>query len=290
MSSISEGGLCAQAVSYHIGSKALLREVSVAIRPGLVTAVLGPNGAGKSTLLRLLSGDMPPSAGAVTLDDRALTEWGDPELALRRAIMPQSAMLTFPFTAFQVAALGRTPHITRIGTDRDHTITEAALSRAGADHLSDRIYPTLSGGERQRVDFARALTQIWTPQASGSRYLLLDEPTSSLDLARQHELLGRVRDLAREGVGVLVVLHDLNLAGEYADEVLVLREGEVVGSGPPAHAFTPERIEQAYSLRTIVTTHPRTGRPLVIADPSGAPAGPASILPSSGVHHAAVDL
>ncbi len=262
------GELRAEGLSFRIGSSELLRDVSIDVRPGRVTAVLGPNGAGKSTLLRLLSGDMHPSAGRVTLDERPLHEWKPQTLALRRAVMPQSSTLTFPFTALQVAALGRIPYTTGLGTARDHAVALGALARAGADHLSHRLYPTLSGGERQRVDYARALAQVWSAEVPGARYLLLDEPTSSLDLARQHELLDSVRSFAQEGVGVFIVLHDLNLAAEYADEVTVLREGAVVCCGPPRAALTASLVERAFSLRVLVTSHPRSGRPIIVPDPT----------------------
>lgn len=266
MSRCARVGLEGHTLSYRLGQDTLLRDVSVAVRTGRVTAVLGANGAGKSTLLRLLSGDMTPTEGEVTLHGRELSEWDPRDVAVRRAVMPQASTLTFPFTAAQVAALGRIPHAGRRLSDEDHAIAFHALERAGAEHLSQRVYPTLSGGERQRVDFARAIAQVWTPSETGGRYLLLDEPTSSLDLARQHELLRGVRAFAATGAGVLVVLHDLNLAAEYADEVVVLHQGEVVASGTPAVALTAEVIEHAFALPVLVTTHPRSGGPLIVPD------------------------
>lgn len=258
----------ASGIGYRVRDRALLEQVDLEIRPGEVTAVVGANGAGKSTLLRILSGELEPAEGEVRLDGRSIRGIPVSELALRRAVMPQSCSLAFPFRAAEVVLLGRTPHVRRREAERDRLAVQGALQHAGVDHLSDRRYPTLSGGERQRVDFARALAQVWEPSASGARYLLLDEPTASLDLARQHDLLGAVRRFAEQGVGVLVVIHDLNLAARYADELLVLKAGRVVSRGTPWQVLTPEGIREAFGLPVVVTHHPCHDCPLVVADPA----------------------
>ncbi len=270
MSSMSDIdlGLRVSELSYRIGSAVLVDGVSIKVEPGEVTAIIGPNGAGKSTFLRLLAGDLKPHSGSVTLDGRALNDWGDRELARRRAVMPQSSTLSFPFTVEQVALLGRLPHLERRESETDHYIASRALIWSGANHLADRSYPTLSGGERQRVDFARALTQIWHPVEDSARYLFLDEPTSALDLARQHDLLHRVHKFARQNVAVVIVLHDLNLAAQYADRILVLDHGCPVGWGVPSRTLQPELIQNTFGLSVIVAEHPTKDVPLIVPNPS----------------------
>jgi iron complex transport system ATP-binding protein len=261
----------ARRLGYRVRSAVLLQNVEVSVRPGRVTAVVGANGAGKSTLLRLLSGELEPTAGGVWLDDRPISGMAARDVARRRAVMPQASTLNFPFRVFDVVLLGRTPHVRgrEAASDRDAVL--GALETARALDLADRRYTTLSGGERQRADFARALAQVWNPTAQRSRYLLLDEPTASLDLARQHEVLHAVAGFARGDVGVLVVLHDLNLAARYADEVLVLKEGRVAAQGAPWSVLTPGRIEDAFGLPVVVTNHPCHDCPLVVADPTAPP-------------------
>lgn len=283
------GVLEAKEVAYRVGRAILLDGVDVDVRPGRVTAVVGANGAGKSTLLRLLSGEWRPTSGIVRLGGRPLDAVTPRELARRRAVMPQSSTLTFPFTAIEVVLLGRTPHVRGREGPMDRVAAWGALERAAAEHLADRRYPTLSGGERQRVDFARALAQVWEPRTDAGRYLLLDEPTASLDLARQHELLTSVRTFACADVGVLVVLHDLNLAARYADDLLVLVDGSLAARGAPWSVLTPELIQEAFGLPVVVTPHPCHDCPLVVADPTaGAGADSAhvdSLTPSSGGSH-----
>lgn len=234
-------------VSCKIHSRTLLDQVSLTIEPGRVHAVLGPNGAGKSTLLKLLSGEQRSTAGQVLLEDRAIHAWPAQERARRRAVLPQSESLNFDFTARQVVSLGRMPCVLQTPT-RENEIISSALEATGVSHLDGRLYPTLSGGERMRVQLARVLAQIWeTP--SHPRYLLLDEPTASLDLAHQHSCLRLARQFAADGTGVLLVLHDPNLALSYADEVTLLCCGQIIAQGAPEQVLTQENLERVYGVR-----------------------------------------
>jgi iron complex transport system ATP-binding protein len=288
--------------SVRIATKTLLRSVTLALEPGAVLAVVGPNGAGKTTLLRLLSGAWTPTQGQVLLDERPLAAWAPEALARRRAVMPQHATLSFAFTTVDVVLMGRTPH--RTGHELDLHVARAAMQAAGITHLAARSYPTLSGGEQQRVHLARALAQIWDPPddfrtdrpagnqptatapaaapaavpSGPSRYLLLDEPTASRDLAHQHQVLRTARRCAREGVGVLAVLHDLNLAAQYADRIVVLSGGRLVAAGAPAAVLTPEVILEAFSIPVLVTNHPCAACPLVVPMPHD---GPAAAIPAA---------
>ena len=235
-------------LTWRAGEHVLLDGVSLELRPGQVHALLGPNGAGKSTLLKLLAGELKPQAGTIELNSRTLTSLGARDLATQRAVLPQVHGLSFAFTAAQVVSLGRLP-APRHAPQREDMIVREALKLAGVADLADRSYPTLSGGEKARVQFARVVAQVWEAPADGApRYLLLDEPTANLDLAHQHDCLRAARALALRGLGVLVILHDPNLALRYASQVTLMREGRALASGPPAQVLTAEALEALYGV------------------------------------------
>ncbi|WP_435100959.1 heme ABC transporter ATP-binding protein [Arhodomonas sp. AD133] len=256
-------GFTVEAASVVRGGRYALDGVSLQLSAGEVVVVLGPNGAGKSTLLGLLAGEARPDAGCVTLDGRPLAEIHPRTQAQRRAVLPQQTPLGFPLRVEEVVALGRDPHHRdpERGCDREAIVT--AMAHAGVAHLQGRQYDRLSGGERQRVQLARALAQVWLPSAKQPRYLLLDEPTASLDIRHQHEVLGLCRRLAREGLGVFCVLHDLNLAAGYADRVCLLAQGQVVADGPPAAVMTPASLQVVFGISADVAPDPRDGRPRI---------------------------
>lgn len=232
------------------GRRTVLRGLSLLLRPGEVLTILGPNGSGKSTLLAALAGTLAPHRGEVRLDGRHLAAWPLPDLAQRRAVLPQEVRLDFSLTALEVALLGRLPHLGPHGREsrRDLEIAEAALARVGAQHLAGRPYPELSGGEQKRVQLARALTQLGEGTLGRARYLLLDEPTASLDLAHQQTVVRLVRELRSEGIGVLAVLHDLNQAAQCADRVALLHGGELMACGEPGDVLTPALIESVFGV------------------------------------------
>lgn len=239
--------LCCTGVEVRIGTKTLLADASVHLAPGRVTAILGPNGAGKSTLLSVLAGQRVPTRGSVTLDGRPLADHGMRALALRRALMPQESAVAFDFTAQEIVALGRYPHRRAPGRDEDE-IVDDAMVQTDVLALAPRILNTLSGGEKARAHMARALAQLWHPRPDGAtRWLLLDEPTAALDLAHQHSAMRLLRAWAGRGVGVVAVLHDLNLARRYADEVVVLggASGQLV-QGRAAEVLEPALIESVW--------------------------------------------
>lgn len=240
----------------RVGSKVLLSDVSIALAAGEVLAVLGPNGAGKSTLLKCLSGEKTPTAGAIRIGERMLTEIPARETARWRGVLPQSSRIPFEFRVMEIVLLGRSPHLHGAETKEDVAIAREALAINDALHLAGRTVNTLSGGELQRVHMARVLAQIWEPVAVPGRLLLLDEPTASLDLKHQHSLLRRVRMLAENGVAVLVILHDLNLAAAYADRLLFLKEGRVKGNGIPCEVITSELIADIFEVSATVVAHP----------------------------------
>lgn len=241
------------AATVRRGGRALLDAVDLPLHAGAFTVICGPNGAGKTTALSLLAGSMKPDGGHVTLDGVDVARLRPRALARRRAVLPQTPVLSFPFLVHEVVAMGRSPHHegrgARVDPARDARIIAAAMERAAVSDLAARNYLTLSGGERQRVQLARALAQVWEPPDDGAdRWLLLDEPTSALDLKHQIALMGLLRRLAGEGWGVLAILHDLRLAREHADEAVLLRGGRIVRAGPAEAALSPEAIQQVFDL------------------------------------------
>jgi iron complex transport system ATP-binding protein len=244
--------LTATDLTVRRGDRALLDRVSLALAPGRITALVGPNGAGKSTLLRILSGELVPDSGHVAFHDRPLSAWPVAALARHRAVLPQESDLAFPFRVEEVVRLGRIPHPGGGDSSADHTLARAALTQVDLELFADRLYPTLSGGEKQRVHLARALAQLHPDPSSAppaARALLLDEPTASLDLAHQHSVLSLARDLARrENVAVFAVLHDLNLALAYADDLLALVAGRMVAAGPISTTLTTALVREVFGI------------------------------------------
>jgi iron complex transport system ATP-binding protein len=236
----------ARAVSVSIRGKSLLDGVDLRLDPGRVVAVVGPNGAGKSTLLKVMAGERRPDAGRVELDGRPLAEWPAAYLATRRAVLPQSIDVVFPFLVSEVVSLGMPPSLT---ARQCNLLVERALDAVELAHLGARIYGTLSGGEKQRTQLARVLAQVWSRECT---YLLLDEPTSSLDLAHQLAILRLARAHAASGGGVLMVLHDLNLASMAADEIVALKGGSRIASGRPSAVITDDLIAALYGVRAEV--------------------------------------
>lgn len=253
----------AEGVSLRRGGRFVVDEVSISIRPATLTAVLGSNGAGKSSLVRLLSGETAPDFGRVALDGRCLKRWDRCDLARRRAVLSQSVSLTFPLSVAEVVMLGRAPHRARSTRAEDVAAAEASLKAADVWHLAGRAYPTLSGGERQRVQFARVLAQLDDGGQSGTRYLILDEPTSSLDIRHQARLLGLAGGLTRKGWGVLAVLHDANLAAIHADTVVLLRDGRILASGDPWSVMAPDLLTATFDHPVLVSRRDDLDRPLI---------------------------
>ena len=227
-----------------------LATVDVRIPAGRFTAILGPNGAGKSTLMSMLVGERAPQSGQVLLDGQALSAHAVEGLARRRSVMPQDCSVAFDFTAQEVVELGRYPHRHQPGTG-EAQIPAQAMELTGVDHLAQRSINTLSGGERARTHLARALAQIWQPPADGAaRWLLLDEPTAALDLAHQHHAMRLLRQWAgQQGAGVVAVIHDLNLALRYADDVLVLGGDAGVHHGAVLDVLQPALVRQVWGMQ-----------------------------------------
>ena len=243
------------AVGVTLDGRPVLEAVTLEVRAGEVLALVGPNGAGKSTLLGVLSGERRPDAGSVTLDDRPLQEFAPLELARRRAMLTQENVLSFPFRVREVLEMGRSPWARTPQLADDERLLAAAASQADVTHLLDRRFTELSGGERARVSLARVLAQ-------DAGIVLLDEPTAALDLRHQEEVLGIARSLAAAGRAVVVVLHDLSLAGAVADRVGLLANGRLVALGSPAEVLTASALSDVYGVEVEVIS--RDGTLLVV--------------------------
>lgn len=239
------------------GARRVLDAVDFDVVAGEVVALVGPNGAGKSTLLAALAGELTPTEGDVELEGRSLTHWTPLDMARRRAVLPQTHTVGFPFTAREVVAMGRAPWVRTARSDHDDERIDAALAAADVEHLAARSFPTLSGGERARVALARVLAQ-------DTATLLLDEPTAALDLGHQEAVLRLATARAAAGAAVVVVLHDLGIAAAYADRVAVLESGRIAADGPPREVLTTDLLTRVYQHPVEVLDHPVTGAQLVL--------------------------
>ncbi len=239
--------LRADRVGFQIHGKHLLRAVSLAIEPGQVVALIGPNGAGKSTLLRVLAGELRPTTGTASLNGLDLQRWRLRDLARQRAVVAQHADRDCQLTGQEIIELGRLPWGRPSADANGLRAIEQAMAMTGAAHLKDRRYATLSGGERQRVHLARALAQLSGPEGYESRLLILDEPTSHMDIAAQLASLELVARLAKTGLAVIVALHDL-AAAALADRVCVLRDGTALAFDHAQQALTPATLRAAFDV------------------------------------------
>ncbi|KTR05692.1 iron ABC transporter [Aureimonas ureilytica] len=251
--------LSSASLAYH--GRTVVHPLDLAIEPGMVTIVIGPNGAGKSSLLKLMTGEVEPSGGDVRLDGQPFSRWTPERLARRRAVLPQSSSLAFPFTVTEVVRFG----LEAGGRAREPAAIQIALARVDLAGFAGRLYEELSGGEQQRVHLARVLCQIGAPVAEGhARLLFLDEPVSSLDIRHQLGVLQIARDFAEGGGAVVAVLHDLNLAAGFADRLVAMAGGRVAADGPPAEVLTDRLVEEVFGVRLPVGATPFPPQPFVL--------------------------
>ena len=235
-------------ISYNVQDRNLVQQVTAVMKPGALTALMGSNGAGKSTLLKIISGELKPSSGEVTWQERPLKSWDLKELAKTRAVLRQQYNMQLPFSVFDIIAMGRYPHYRNKLSDRCREVIAKVATYTGVEHLIKRDYLTLSGGEQQRVQLARVLAQVWdTP--SDHKLILLDEPVSALDIHYQHQLLSLVKGLTQANFTVIAVLHDLNLAMQYADDVLLLKQGRTIHFAAKEEALNAGHIYETFGVK-----------------------------------------
>jgi len=251
-------------ISFSVGKKQILKNVSASFLPGEFNMILGPNGSGKSSFLKIFSGEINKYQGTVLYDDKKIKELRKEELAKKRAVMSQQADLGFPLLVEEVVMMGRYPHFTFNPNKKDITICNEVIERMNLFEFKERNYLTLSGGEKQRVQYARVLAQVWEKPAEGYRYLFLDEPLNSLDISYQHEFLQAAVELIKDHTVLIAVMHDINLAAHYADNLFFLKEGELVVHGKPKDILTENIIEKVFNIKTTVIDNPVTGKPLII--------------------------
>ena len=260
--------LRADGVSFRYDDSEVLHDVSLLVPESGLTGVLGPNGSGKTTLLRLLGGLELPSTGRVVLEGDDLSASPRSALARRMAMVPQETHMAFDYTVLEVALMGRYPHLGAFSIEGPDDIRYAtdALASTGTAELQTRAFTTLSGGEKQRVIIASALAQLSASRNGhrGSRILLLDEPTASLDLAYQLETARLVRRLNQTGISVVVSTHDLNFAASICRELVLLRDGRVIASGATEDVLTDANVWDLYGVETRVTHSTVAGHMLVV--------------------------
>jgi iron complex transport system ATP-binding protein len=251
--------LAARGVTVGYGARTVIDDLDVAIPPGVITTIIGPNGCGKSTLLRTLSRLLKPSKGTVVLDGEDIARLRTRDVARKLGLLPQAPVAPEGLTVADLVARGRHPHQSwlRQWSSDDADVVERALAMTGVADLADRPVDALSGGQRQRVWISMTLAQ-------GTDLLLLDEPTTYLDLAHAMDVLDLVDDLHESGCTVVMVLHDLNLAARYSDNLIVMRDGSILAQGHPRDVLTAELLHEAFGLNAKVIDDPVGDRPLIV--------------------------
>ena len=246
-----------------IDNKKILSNISIKVVPGQVTAVIGPNGAGKSSLIKVMSGEIETNKGSVILEDLDISRWSPNERAKKLSVLPQRSDMSFDFTCFEIVSLGRIPHSS--GSLKDNKIIWKALQLVGATELKERIYTHLSGGEKHRVQLARVIAQILDTDGPKSKYLLLDEPTATFDMAHTKLFISLLQELTKNHIGILLIAHDLNLAYRVANEVVLLHEGALVAAGPPDQMTDLNDIRRVFNTEISVLNLPNK-KPLFVMD------------------------
>ena len=252
-------------VTLAYGTRVVLQNISFETQQGEILGIVGPNGCGKSTLIKAITRVLPPSSGHILLDGRDVAKMSPGEIARLTAVVPQTPVLPEAFTALEVVLMGRTPHLgfLRYESQRDVSIALHAMEMTQTSHLTERRIGELSGGERQRLVIARALTQE-------PRIILLDEPTAHLDINYQVETLDLISSLcAQQGLTALIALHDLNLAAQYCDRIIMISDGRIYAEGLPREVITEQNVRQVYGAEVCVTPHPVNSLPATLITANG---------------------
>lgn len=246
--------LTASNITFRVGQKALIADVSVSFAPGKLHLIIGPNGAGKSTLIKVLARLLRPQTGKIEYDGADVQHASEAALAKQRAVLSQAVEVAFPLSVREVVMMGRYPHFGGRPGPTDERIVDEVMAHFDVTEFSQRNYQTLSGGERQRVNFARVLAQLWRDGLSGNtsscRYLFLDEPLTFLDIRHQIDFMKKVRAFAgARDVVTVGVVHDLNLAARFADQIVLLNYGRLVATGTPTDVLTADLIRATFGVK-----------------------------------------
>ncbi len=257
-------------ISIKKGKKTIVQAASFFIKKGQITVAIGRNGAGKSTLLEALTGNNPFQVGQVTWDGNNLEDFNLKKLAIRRAVLSQKVDVTFSISVFELVEMGCYASNEPLLQEKINTLVQHALKEVDMLDFQNRDFNTLSGGEQKRILLAKAIVQLNCSNWSNvNKYLFLDEPTASLDIQQQYNLLELVKKIVRRrNIGVFAVLHDINLAAQFADQILLMKDGKIIYKGSPKEVLTTERLKETLGIQSIVQRHPVYDCPYILTLPS----------------------
>lgn len=254
--------IAAHKVSYSSKKRTILSGIDMELAYGELLVIVGPNGAGKSTLLNILANELAKNQEAVFFKEKAYKEWNVHTLSQHKAKFSQHHSNDIPLPVHDVVLMGRYPYFNAIPEEKDLTAVALSMQEMDVWHLKDRNYNTLSGGERQRVHLARVMAQL--QNNNNHRLMFLDEPLNNLDVKHQHNVLESIKTFSKDGNAAIVVLHDLNLAAQFADKVLLMKNGSVFAKGLPSEVFKRDIISKAYNFPCFVCPNPLNNFPLIV--------------------------
>ena len=246
-----------ESIDINLNKREILKNISIEVKENEILSIIGPNGAGKSTLLKSLAGDINPTNGNIFYDGININQIDIQERAFTRSVMSQLQPIAFDFSVKEIVEMGWIDRGESKYADQFDDAVQEVILKCGVKDLIDRNFNTLSGGEQRRIHFARTLLQLWRPSnSSDPKYLFLDEPTANLDLTYEIKLLNIVKDVAQEGAGVILVLHDLNLAAKFSDKVAILKGGLLIDIGLPKDILKSTLLSDVYEIKVEVKNNP----------------------------------
>lgn len=251
-------------IYYNIRGKKILQDIHLQFEPGKIHMILGPNGSGKTSLLKIASGQIDIYQGKVLYNQNSVREIDLSELAKYRGYLSQQNNIPFPLKVSELVSMGRYPHFEFQPSKKDNEIVQEVSEKLAIQHLSQRDYTTLSGGEQQRVQFARVLAQIWESKENQNKYLFLDEPLNNLDIQFQKYLLETIKSLIVPNLVVIMIVHDINWALAYANEVYFMKEGHLVANGNPLHIINEELMQKVFDIQCKIIQIPGQSNPVVV--------------------------
>ena len=247
-----------KSLSFSINDKLLIGDINLDIFEGDMVSIIGPNGSGKSTLIKLISNELDANSGSIIIKDKLNSSWSIKELSKFRAVLTQSGHLSFPFSTFDIIKMGRYPFDTN--KDVNDKICVELIDLLDLNNQIDQVYTTLSGGEKQRVQLARVFAQIWSDNTYEGKILMLDEPTSFLDIKHQYSLFKILKSLNNKGLTIMMVLHDINHALSYSEKIIMLKDSNLMGFGKINEIINSEILEKLFNLKLNLIKDNKTGK------------------------------